>query len=233
MRVLITSGGTKIPIDSVRSITNMSNGTFGSQIAGKFLSNSEVGDQIDFLRAKNSKEAQADYCPNQGSLNVYEFETFWDYDNQLMALMDQKPDIIVLAAAVSDYSVVKPVDGKIRTKDQLTIGLKPLPKLIAGVRKVCPRAVICGFKLLVDSTKEELIMAAENSIIDNNLDLVVANDLSTIRNDNHSLNIVDLNSNVLSSREFFRSDQNLAGVVRDYCMYHYYRRSGKSKEGLS
>ena len=33
MKILVTSGGTKIPIDRVRDITNMSTGTFGSKIA--------------------------------------------------------------------------------------------------------------------------------------------------------------------------------------------------------
>ena len=37
MKVLITSGGTKIKSDMVRSITNMSRGTFGSKICESFL----------------------------------------------------------------------------------------------------------------------------------------------------------------------------------------------------
>ena len=52
MRVLITSGGTKIKIDMVRSISNMSRGTFGSQIADSFL---EEGWNVDFLAAKDSR----------------------------------------------------------------------------------------------------------------------------------------------------------------------------------
>ena len=36
MKVLITSGGTKVKMDLVRSITNMSRGTFGSQICDSF-----------------------------------------------------------------------------------------------------------------------------------------------------------------------------------------------------
>ena len=36
MKVLITSGGTKVKIDLVRSITNMSSGTFRSQIYDSF-----------------------------------------------------------------------------------------------------------------------------------------------------------------------------------------------------
>ncbi len=32
MKILITSGGTRVPIDSVRSITNMSKGTYGKNL---------------------------------------------------------------------------------------------------------------------------------------------------------------------------------------------------------
>ena len=37
MKVLITSGGTKVPIDTVRHIGNMSSGTFGAKIAFQLL----------------------------------------------------------------------------------------------------------------------------------------------------------------------------------------------------
>jgi phosphopantothenoylcysteine synthetase/decarboxylase len=66
MRVLLTSGGTKISIDKVRSITNMSSGTFGSAICKAFL---EEGHDIDFLMADGSKNpfelrltAQGRFC---------------------------------------------------------------------------------------------------------------------------------------------------------------------------
>ena len=52
MRMLITSGGTKVPIDMVRDISNLSHGTFGSLIAHVALEN---GHEVDFLCAKHSK----------------------------------------------------------------------------------------------------------------------------------------------------------------------------------
>ena len=52
MRMLITSGGTKVPIDMVRDISNLSHGTFGSLIAHVAL---EAGHEVDFLCAKHSK----------------------------------------------------------------------------------------------------------------------------------------------------------------------------------
>ena len=240
MKILITSGGTKIPIDSVRSITNMSNGTFGSQIADCFINNFNDEDGIHFLHAKGSKIPPS-IKPDEiidgavfldkGYIHFIEYETFWEYEKELEEVLDMmKPDIIILAAAVSDYAVVDPVNGKARSKEDLTITLKPLPKLISNVRKKCPNATICGFKLLVNSKKSELLSAARNSIRTNNIDLEVANDLSTIRNENHSLHIVESNW----TQQFLRSKYNLATVVRDCCMYHHYRRSTQlQKEAIA
>ena len=56
MKILITSGGTKIKIDMVRSITNMSKGTFGSKIATEFLRYDN--EHVTFLHAKDSKLPQ-------------------------------------------------------------------------------------------------------------------------------------------------------------------------------
>jgi phosphopantothenoylcysteine synthetase/decarboxylase len=57
-KVLITSGGTKIKIDMVRSITNMSRGTFGAKIADAVQ---EFNDNVTFLCAKNS--VMPEYIP--------------------------------------------------------------------------------------------------------------------------------------------------------------------------
>ena len=46
MKILITSGGTKVPIDRVRSITNMSQGTFGSRIADAFFDEVLGGENV-------------------------------------------------------------------------------------------------------------------------------------------------------------------------------------------
>ena len=99
MKVLITSGGTKVKIDMVRNISNMSKGTFGSKIAYEFLDRENY--DVTFLMAKDSK------YPNQngsyGYRKLVEYVTFEDYERLLNIYLDEKPDIIVLAAAVSDY----------------------------------------------------------------------------------------------------------------------------------
>jgi len=37
MKILITSGGTDVPIDDVRKISNMSSGKYGAEIATEFF----------------------------------------------------------------------------------------------------------------------------------------------------------------------------------------------------
>jgi hypothetical protein len=51
-KILITSGGTKVPIDKIRDITNQSSGTFGSKIATEALKRNH---DVTFMRAKGSK----------------------------------------------------------------------------------------------------------------------------------------------------------------------------------
>lgn len=216
MKILITSGGTKIPIDSVRSITNMSHGTLGSRMAKEFL---QSGHHVFMLRAEGSKS------PMSANINFYHngfdggdrtfnevrnlwadygckydeqtYKTFEEYKQYLYdAIMEHKPDMIILAAAVSDYGVEKPVEGKIRTKENLSINLTPLPKIISDVRKWAGEAtdeatIIVGFKLLIDCSQAELLAAAYDSLSKNYLDVVCANDLRTILDGHHELLVCD------------------------------------------
>ena len=211
MNILITSGGTKIPIDRVRDITNMSSGTFGSRIAAEAL---RAGHKVTFLCAKDSKtpfstkidleqetfahamerigQIHELYVTTKQSYNEVFYRNFDDYAKMLECLTkEDNPDIIILAAAVSDYGVENPLAGKLRSSSaELQIKLVVLPKLIGQVKIWGPHSYLVGFKLLVDSTDEQLIDAAYNSVHTNHCDLVVANDLRDIKNDNHRLKLV-------------------------------------------
>jgi phosphopantothenate-cysteine ligase len=242
MRVLVTSGGTKIPIDTVRHIANMSKGTFGSKLATWFLKNNQ---KVDFLCASGSKTpfstnidlnsvspseavgALAKLCwfsENFGdNYHQYDYKTFDDYSKDLCNLIDEKkvehtPDIIVLAAAVSDYGT-KPMNGKIRSKDEdMSIQLHKLPKLIGRIKKKCPSAFLVGFKLLVGSTDSELIEAARQSIKKNGCDMVIANDLRDIKNDDHRVLVIYRGG---SGSCYTKSDGDIAEIVVDKILLEY------------
>lgn len=207
MKVLLTSGGTKVPIDKVRSITNMSSGTFGSAICEVFL---RQGAHVDFVMAEGSKTPFELRLNGEERVDIRQFEdwrgfvkqyrdqykahtykTFNEYVWAMSKLIAQeKYDIIILAAAVSDYGVANYVDGKVRSSSALEIQLEPLPKVISGVRSMQPDAYFVGFKLLVNSQDEELIAAAQQSLQSNSCNMIVANDLRDIQQNDHRLLIV-------------------------------------------
>ena len=206
MKILITSGGTKIPIDRVRSITNMSKGTFGSRIADAFytkLFNDQVisrdfNHKITFFMSKGSKRPMRQSIDNEyfdsgvDIMKYVEYSTFDEYKAGIEKLLsEEKFDIIVVAAAVSDYGVAYYYDGKYRSReDDMCIKLVKLPKILPIMRKLAPNSVICGFKLLVDSTEDELVEAMRKQIIESDVDLVIGNDLRDIKSDNHSLLVI-------------------------------------------
>lgn len=206
MKVLVTSGGTKVPIDGVRDITNMSSGTFGSKIAKEFM---VAGHNVHFFHAKESKtpfkfelnfanhtflEASMIFNAFVNDMSLYydrymesTFRNYDDYSDGLFNLLREGDfKIVVLAAAVSDYGV-KPIEGKIRSGNDLQIDLTPLPKVISKIKKEFPDICLVGFKLMVGSTYEELKDAILNSIKTNDCDLVVGNDLNQLKSGNHTL----------------------------------------------
>ncbi len=207
MKILLTSGGTKIPIDKVRDITNMSTGTFGSKIATELM---KLGQDVYFFKAKGSKSpmsktidlykgyALGDFSSWHNSVvalmkhyKEMEYATFDEYKERLERLVKmEQPDVVVLAAAVSDYGVENPFDGKVRSNDMLSIKLIQLPKLIYLIKEWLPSTKVVGFKMLVNSTEPKLMEAAKTSIRDNNCSMIVANDLSEIREGNHKIHLV-------------------------------------------
>lgn len=256
---LLTSGGTRIRIDPVRHITNMSHGTFGSRIAHEIL---YQGDTLTFIRAKGSLSPFSVTCDARRDsfedsvarlldahrglkyfekYNEIEFDTFQDYADRLeAAIRVTKPDIVVLAAAVSDYGVENPHEAKIRSNDALTIQLAPLPKLISKIKEWCQTTTLVGFKLLVSATKDELIEAANKSIETNGCDLVIANDLESIRNENHTIHIVrkchdgEYQVETHDSQEDPDNPHYLAGVVMMRAgMYHRLWKAREQRENIA
>ncbi|VVB78833.1 DNA / pantothenate metabolism flavoprotein [uncultured archaeon] len=200
LEVLVTSGGTISEIDDVRHIGNFSTGTTGAIIAEEFLGseakvhyvycekapvpfkrkmtldpNKDLSIEIERLKGVYHK-----YSKCKDLLLEYPIKTFEDYFQTLKCSLENNPiDVVVLAAAVSDYSAIK-TNGKISSdEDELVIRLKRNPKVISLVKAWRPEVYQVGFKLLVDVSKEDLIKTAYNHLIKNNSDLVVANSLSS------------------------------------------------------
>ena len=243
MKILLTSGGTRVPVDKVRFISNRSHGTFGSRIAWELLRlglNDTLVRPIPDVYFLTADRAETPFsvkgnCAEE-TLDVIEqrlqrvfgfhhqvrhyyheivYKDFADYADKLESLTKEHQfDAVVLAAAVSDYLCDNYVDGKVRSDDDLVITLDHAPKLIGQVKKWWPATKLVGFKLLVDSTNQQLIDAARHSIETNNCEFVVANDLRDILEGKHRLLICDRQS-VTEYKERSSDPYFLAWVVAE------------------
>lgn len=179
-RVLITSGGTNVPIDDVRFIGNMSTGRYGAEIADEFDSRNI---DVLFWKSKNSvipPKLQESCYNGRIDSGIYVYKDYYEYLNVVPFAQRSKPDIIISVAAVSDY-IVEKVDGKISSdNDEITLKLKKSTKVLQELRKACPLSTVVGFKLLVDPDYKEVHNSVQK-VLNGGADYVVYNDLSEIK----------------------------------------------------
>ena len=202
MNILITSGGTSEKIDRVRSITNHSTGRLGKIIAETFL---DKGDQVTLVTTPKAVRPAAH--PN---LTIVQIENVAELLESLEPLVHTH-DALIHAMAVSDYTPVYMTgleavaaspdmteflnktnsESKISSQDDVQVlFLKKTPKIISLVKEWNPAIRLIGFKLLVNVTKEELLKTARASLIKNQAEIIVANDLTEISNQEHSAYLV-------------------------------------------
>jgi len=173
--------------------------------------------EID-LHRESPEDAKAEVKNRWGEFELvrenyteFVYDTYDDYAGGIPFLINNyTPDAIVLAAAVSDYTVSNKVEGKMRTNAQMNIELEPCPKLISKIRNEWGyKGILVGFKLLVDSSREELIAAARESVIKNGCNFVVANDLRSLQEGDHRIILV-----TESSEEDISSLINASQIIK-------------------
>lgn len=184
-KVVITTGGTKEPIDSVRFITNFSTGRFGYEIA------SQLADQGYSVKLLCPNEVQRQHSDAPKNLEFINF-TSTDSLKQELLKPQESPVIIFHAAAVSDYTVENPVDGKISSSlERLNITLIKTPKIIDKLRdRFGHETFLVGFKLLSGVSRNELVQVAQKQNQRAHLNLTVANDLNKIHDNMHPVILV-------------------------------------------
>lgn len=171
MKALVTAGGTQQAIDEVRVIGNISGGALGAEIA-RHLSSLQV--ETTLLGSKNCIKGLA----GSDVFNRESFVSFEDLQASISKiLVTESPDIVFMAAAVSDYAPV-PATGKISSsKSSMSLEMQRLPKIISTLRNMTSKKTfLVGFKLLSNVKEETLIQEARKQIRENRLNLCVAND---------------------------------------------------------
>lgn len=179
IKILITAGGTSVPIDDVRSITNKSTGKTASFLAQHFI---DEAYDVTYLHSTNAMLPIGDF-------NKYSFETFDDLQNQMKFLLSKhKFDFVFHAAAVSDYSANTTL-GKINSNaDFIQLNMTKNPKLIELVKKISPNSVLFGFKLTSTSLQSEILKKVEKLFTAADCDYIIQNDWNDIKGGRHKFN---------------------------------------------
>ncbi|MBI2655298.1 bifunctional phosphopantothenoylcysteine decarboxylase/phosphopantothenate--cysteine ligase CoaBC [Candidatus Woesearchaeota archaeon] len=165
-KILVTSGATFEEIDPVRVITNRSSGKMGNAIAEQAYLR---GADVLLLRGHNSTEPHY-------NINEEKFTTVNDLFNKIKKYL-KNTDIIIHAAAVSDFEVNNKEDKKIKSRQELHLELAPTTKILENLKKLNKRIFLMGFKAEYNFSKDGLTNSAYNLLKSANADLIVANDV--------------------------------------------------------
>ncbi len=92
--------------------------------------------------------------------------------------LKKKYDIVIMAAAVSDYTPEHISKSKIKSdKKSLVIRLKKTPKIIDQVKKYQKNTLLIGFKAETNLTKNAIIKSARKKMKESGADIIIANDV--------------------------------------------------------
>ncbi|MEJ5301492.1 MAG: bifunctional phosphopantothenoylcysteine decarboxylase/phosphopantothenate--cysteine ligase CoaBC [Thermodesulforhabdaceae bacterium] len=165
IKVLVSAGPTREFFDPVRFISNPSSGKMGYAIAKAAL---RRGAEVHLLTGPVE-------LPHPYKAIVHPVTSAIDMYNEAIDLAPSM-DVIIMAAAVGDYRPEKIHSQKIKkTGESLTLVLTPNPDIIAEIGKTKkPHQITVGFA----AETENIVEHATKKLIQKNLDLIVANDVT-------------------------------------------------------
>ena len=173
-KVVVTSGATREPIDSVRFISNMSSGRTGAMIS-------------EALAARGFHVTQVAGVESVQADGIARRESFTDHaslDTALRRLArDSACAAIIHAAAVGDFAVAEPQpDAKIASGSELSVKLQPTHKIIDRIMGYAgnPELILVGFKLTHEPDPKAQARAARDLLKRSRARFVVQNDVSTL-----------------------------------------------------
>lgn len=186
-KVLLTAGPTYEQIDPVRFIGNNSSGKMGYELAEKAYS---LGATVVLISGPTNLTV---------SKGIKKIDVRSAADMFDAVQKDYKDsDVIIMAAAVSDYTPDNTALQKIKkTEDSLQINLKPTKDILAAVGQLkTGKQLLIGFAL--ETANEEI--NAKDKLKRKNLDFIVLNSLNDkgagFGHDTNKVTIIDDNNNV-------------------------------------
>jgi phosphopantothenoylcysteine decarboxylase/phosphopantothenate--cysteine ligase len=167
LRVLVTAGGTREPLDPVRFIGNRSSGKQGHALAAVAAA---AGAKVTLVTTTAR--------PVAAGVEVVPVETAAEMEQAVLSRSDAA-DVVIMAAAVADFRPVAVADQKIKKDGGAPeVRLEPTTDILAtlGARKR-PGQTLVGFAAETQDLREHAVAKLEAK----GADLIVANDVSAPR----------------------------------------------------
>lgn len=187
-KVLISAGPTYEAIDPVRFIGNHSSGKMGFSLSKIAI---ERGAEVTLV------SGPVDLDTPHGVKRI-DVKSAHQMFNEMKAVYSSV-DIVIMAAAVADYTIVNPEDEKIKKKDQsFEIKLEKTIDILKYLGENKKRQILVGFAL---ETENELSNAKEK-LKKKNLDAIILNSLKDkgagFGTDTNKITIIPQNNKIVS-----------------------------------
>ena len=164
--IIISAGGTQEPIDAVRVITNRSSGKQGYALASAAVSR---GARVTLITAPTS-------LPDPPGAKVVHINTAREMLKGVTAAIKDAGDALIMAAAVADWesdNQSKVKLKKIAGENTMSLSLKQTPDILKAVST--EKIIKIGFA----AETENLINNATEKLNEKDLDMIIANDVSS------------------------------------------------------
>jgi phosphopantothenoylcysteine decarboxylase/phosphopantothenate--cysteine ligase len=167
-RIIVTTGGTREPIDPVRYIGNRSSGKQGFALA---LAAATRGANVHLI------SANAD-LPEIDGVEITKIETA----TELLSVLEEefpKCDALIMSAAVADARVSNYSQNKIKKSDFETMELTKNPDILARIAEIKRSGqIVVGFAAETDSKSENLVKLGSEKLRSKSLDLMYVNNVT-------------------------------------------------------
>ena len=161
--ILVTAGGTQESIDPVRYIGNRSSGKMGYAIAEQAA---HMGAKVILVSAPTS-------LPIPSGVDFISVDSAVSMQEAVEARYNDV-NVVIMAAAVSDFRVLHKAEQKIKKMESMTIELVKNPDILQGLGSKKSHQILVGFA----AETEHVIKYGQDKVAKKNLDILVANDVS-------------------------------------------------------
>lgn len=168
LRVLVTAGGTREPIDTVRFIGNRSSGRMGIALAAAAA---KRGAEVTLIAANVA-------LPTPPGVRRLDVETAAELAEAAEAEFPQT-HVLLMAAAPADFRAASPAEGKLQRSGSLDLSLEPTEDILTSLSaRRSEGQTIVGFAAEAAASKDEAVERARGKLERKGVDLIVFNDVS-------------------------------------------------------